>query len=162
MAKKAIEEKPVQIPSRAAGMLMHPFEEMERIMEGVFPRGWLARPAWVDMLRHVEEQVPKMDVLDREEEIVVRAEVPGMGKDELEVSVMGDVLSIRGVSRHEQVEDEKGRYHRREISSRAFERSVVLPAAVDADKAVSSFKDGMLELTLPKKEKVSRHTISLG
>ncbi|MEF3192623.1 MAG: Hsp20/alpha crystallin family protein [Halothiobacillaceae bacterium] len=144
-----------------------PFEEMERLFESFFPRrGWiwplLDRPMWGEMMATMEARFPKMDVIDREGEVVVRAELPGFSKDEIEVSLMGEDLVIKGASRHEKVADEKGRYHRREISSQSFERSITLPAAVDAEKATSSFKDGVLELTLPKREKVKQHKIAIG
>lgn len=143
-----------------------PFEEMEQLFESFFPRrGWmwslLERPMWGEMMATMEARFPKMDVIDREGEIVVRAELPGFSKDEIEVSLMGEDLVIKGASRHEKVADEKGRYHRREISSQSFERSITLPAAVDAEKAASSFKDGVLELILPKREKVKQHKITI-
>ncbi|MDM7322666.1 MAG: Hsp20/alpha crystallin family protein [Gammaproteobacteria bacterium] len=143
-----------------------PFEEMEQLFESFFPRrGWIrplwGRPMWGEMMATMEARFPKMDVIDREGEIVVRAEIPGFSKDEIEVSLMGDDLVIKGASRREEVADEKGRYHRREISSRSFERSIILPAAVEAEKATSSFKDGVLELILPKREKVKEHRIPI-
>jgi HSP20 family protein len=144
-----------------------PFEEMEQLLEAFFPRpGWMRplweRPMWGEMMATMEARFPKMDVIDREGEIVVRAEIPGFSKDEIEVSLMGEDLVIKGASRHEKVADEKGRYHRREISSQSFERNITLPAAVDAEKASSSFKDGVLELILPKREKVKEHKIPIG
>ncbi|MEO1752249.1 Hsp20/alpha crystallin family protein [Thiofaba sp. EF100] len=144
-----------------------PFEEMEQLFESFFPRrGWMRplweRPMWGEMMATMEARFPKMDVVDRESEIVVRAEIPGLSKDEIEVSLMGEDLVIKGASRHEKVADEKGRYHRREISSQSFERCITLPAAVDAEKATSSFKDGVLELILPKREKVKQHKIAIG
>jgi HSP20 family protein len=150
-------------PARA----LTPFEEMEQLFESFFPRrGWMRplweRPMWGEMMATMEARFPKMDVIDREGEIVVRAELPGFSKDEIEVSLMGEDLVIKGASRHEKVADEKGRYHRREISSQSFERSITLPAAVDAEKTTSSFKDGVLELTLPKREKVKQHKIAIG
>ncbi|MEW6692708.1 MAG: Hsp20/alpha crystallin family protein [Pseudomonadota bacterium] len=150
-------------PARA----LTPFEEMEQLFESFFPRrGWMRplweRPMWGEMMATMEARFPKMDVIDREGEVVVRAELPGFSKDEIEVSLMGEDLVIKGASRHEKVADEKGRYHRREISSQSFERSITLPAAVDAEKATSSFKDGVLELTLPKREKVKQHKIAIG
>lgn len=150
-------------PARA----LTPFEEMEQLLDAFFPRrGWMRpmweRPMWGEMMAGMEARLPKMDVIDREGEIVVRAEIPGLSKDEIEVSLMGEDLVIKGASRHEKVTDEKGRYHRREISTQSFARSITLPAAVDAEKATSSFKDGVLELILPKREKVKEHKITIG
>ena len=107
-----------------------------------------------------EGKMPRVDVIDREDEIFVKAEVPGVNKDDLEVSVTESAVSIKGSTRHEEKE-EKGDYHRSEITSGSFSRVVPLPAAVDAEKASTAFKDGILELTLPKVKKAKRHTVKV-
>lgn len=156
----------VEVRKSSPARALSPFEEMDRMFESMLPRGWMRpmweRPAWGEMMAGMEARFPKMDVLDKEEEIVVRAELPGLTKDELDITLMGDSLTIKGQTRHEKKEEEKGRYHRREISSESFERCITLPAAVDAARAKSSFKDGVLELTLPKLEKVKQHKITVG
>ena len=93
---------------------------------------------------------PRVDVIDREDELVVRAETPGIDKDDLEVSVSEGSVTIKGATRREEKE-EKGEYHRCEIMRGTFSRSVALPAEVDADAAQATFKDGVLELTPPKR-----------
>jgi len=105
-------------------------------------------------------KVPKVDVIDREGEVVVKAEIPGVEKKDIDISVGEDAVTIKGEIRHEEKE-EKGDYYRCEISRGAFSRTVALPAAVDGAKAKANFKDGVLELTLPKVEKAKRHTIKL-
>ncbi len=157
----------IEVHKAAPARALTPFEEMDRLFDAFFPRrGWMRpmweRPMWGEMMAGMEARFPKMDVLDKEEEIVVRAELPGLSKDELDITLMGDSLTIKGQSRHEKKEEEKGRYFRREISSESFERRIILPAAVDAEKVKSSFKDGVLELVLPKLEKVKQHKISVG
>ncbi|MGB9671059.1 MAG: Hsp20/alpha crystallin family protein [Halothiobacillaceae bacterium] len=159
--------KDVAVRKEPSARFLTPFEEMERLFEAFFPRSrWMSplweRPMWGEMMATMEARFPKMDVIDREGEVVVRAELPGFSKDEIDVSLMGEDLVIKGASRHEKVADEKGRYHRREISSQSFERSIALPATVDAEKATSSFKDGVLELILPKRERVKQHKITIG
>lgn len=156
-------------PARSTSRVPSPFDELEQMFESFFPRrfgGWLRpfgdRPALGDLLSGVEGRLPKMDMVEREDAIVVKAEVPGMSKDDIEVTVVGDELQIKGTSRHETVEEEKGRHYLREISSQSFERWVTLPAAVDAEKATATLKDGVLELTLPKREKAVSHKISIG
>jgi HSP20 family protein len=103
---------------------------------------------------------PSVDVIDRDDEVVVRAEVPGFRKDDIEVSVSGNMLTIRGETRRE-VTTEKGDFYRSEISRGAFVRSVSLPAEVDESKAQATMKDGLLELVLPKLEKSKRRTITI-
>jgi HSP20 family protein len=156
----------VEVRKVAPTQALSRFEDMEHWFDSIAPRRWmrqmLERPRFGELMAAMETRFPKMDVLDKEDEIVVRAVVPGLTRDELDITLMGDCLTIKGQTRHEKKEDEKGLYHRREISSETFERSLTLPAAVDATQAKSSFKDGVLELTLPKLEKVKQHKISIG
>ncbi len=148
---------------------LSPFEEMEREMEHRFRRfghhGWMqpfrwGGPFWSDMAAPFEGKVPSVDVIERDEEILVRAELPGVDKKDLEVSLSDNTLTIKGSTKTEEKE-EKGDYYRREVSTGSFSRTVRLPAEVDGDKVQSSFKDGLLELTLPKVKKAKRHTIKV-
>ena len=138
---------------------MRPFEEMERMMESFFPRGWM-RPFMSELALPFEGKLPRVDVIDRDEEVLVRAEVPGVDKKDLEISVSENTVTINGKTSHE-LKEEKGNYYRCEVSSGAFTRTVALPSDVDAGKAKTTFKDGILELTLPKVTKSKRHTIKL-
>ena len=148
-------------PARA----LTPFEEMDRFFDNIFTRGWmrpfsLERPRWGEMMSAFEERMPKVDVIDREEEVVVRAEVPGVNKDDLDVSVSDNTVTIRGETRHEEKE-EKGDYYRSEMSRGSFARTVLLPSNVNADEAKAKFSDGVLELTLPKVEKAKKRTVKI-
>lgn len=140
------------------------YEEMDRLFDNFFQRGWMRpwRPEWPSFpeLTTLEGKIPKIDVVDRDNEIVVRAEVPGVEKKDLDVSVSNNAVTIKGSTRHEEKE-EKGDYYRHEISAGSFSRSVALPADVDGSKVKASFKDGILELTLPKVEKPKRHSVKL-
>lgn len=145
--------------------VMSPFDEMERMMESFFQRGWPRpflwdRPFMGNLALPFEGKLPRVDVIDRDAEILVRAEVPGVDKKDLEISVSENTVTISGKTSHEEKE-EKGNYHRCEVSRGAFTRTVTLPADVDAGKAKTTFKDGLLELTLPKVAKSKRHTIKL-
>lgn len=103
---------------------------------------------------------PKVDVIDRDDDVLVRAQMPGVKKEDVEISISGATLTIRGETKHEEKE-EKGDYYRCEISRGAFSRMLTLPADVDESKANATMKDGMLELTLPKLEKSKRRTIKV-
>ena len=154
-----------EIESAPAARGLMPFEEMERWFENAFGGGWMRPfrmrwPAWSDFPGAFEGHMPKIDVIDRDAEVVVRAEVPGVKKEDLDVSVSEGTVTIKGESKHEEKE-EKGDYFRSEISRGSFLRTVILPGSVDPDKAASSFRDGVLELTLPKVEKAKRRTIKV-
>ena len=142
-----------------------PFEEMERMFEHMMtstdPSGWL-RPFRMDWpgWPGVETAAPKVDVIDRDREIVLRAEVPGVSKDDLEITMTDDSVTIRGTARHEEKKEE-GDYYYCETSRGEFSRSVTLPAHVDGSKAQATYKDGILELTLPKLETAQRHKVEI-
>lgn len=142
---------------------LSPFEEMERWLEEPFPRGWrhrLSWPSWGELTRPIEGAAPRVDVIDRDDEVVVRAEVPGMRKQDLDISLIDNAVTIKGHSEREEKE-EKGEYYRCEIARGAFSRTVGLPTAVDTGKARASFKDGMLEIMIPKLAKNNRRHIEI-
>lgn len=135
------------------------FDEMERWLDELFPRGWL-RPAtsWAPALN--EGALPRIDVVDREDDILVRAAVPGYSKEDIEVTATDDSVTIRGTHREESKE-EKGEYYCHEIRMGNFTRTLALPAAVDGARAEAKFKDGMLELVLPKQPQAKRQRIEI-
>jgi len=144
---------------------INPFEEMDRIFEGFFPHGWMHPaqrewPTWAGLKTPFEGHIPKVDVVDRDGEVVIRAELPGVEKDNLDISLTDDSVTIKASTKQES-EEEKGDYHRREISQGSFSRTIALPASVQGDQAKAKFKDGLLELTLPKKAPAKRHNIKV-
>jgi len=160
----AKETKKQELKKAQAARAMSPFDEMERMFDQYFRGGWMPPwrfdwPGFRDAALP-EINLPKVDVVDRESEVVVKAEVPGVDKKDLDVSVSDDTLTIKGETSHEEKEEE-GDYYRSEISRGAFSRTVALPASVDGSRAKVNFKDGILEVTLPKLTKTRRHTIKV-
>lgn len=135
------------------------FGDIERLFDSFFGGRWPR--AWDRSFGDLTEFGPKLDVIDRDEDVLVRAEVPGFKKEEIECAVSGNMLTLSGETSSEEKE-EKGNYYRAEITRGSFVRTVPLPAEVDDAKAKASMKDGMLELTLPKIEKARRRTIPIG
>ena len=165
MAKEGKKESKQALKQQESAATLNPFEEMDRLFENYFTRGWLhpfrwTRPSWGDLPMPFEGKLPRVDVVDREDEVIVKAEVPGVDKKDLDISVTENTVSIKGSTSHEEKE-EQGDYYRCEISSGSFSRVVPLPADVDAEQAKSKFKDGVLELTLPKVKKAKRHTVKV-
>jgi HSP20 family protein len=145
--------------------LLTPFEEMERWADDFFPRNWLRQHRWdwpasSRLASMLEERTPKVDIIDRDNEVFIKAELPGIDKKDIEVSVANHMLTIKGSSRKEE-KDEKGDYYRCEITEGSFSRSLSLPAEVNIDKSEAKFKDGILELTLPKTERTKRRSIKI-
>lgn len=91
----------------------------------------------------------RMDVADYDDELVVVADLPGFEKEEIDLSVSEDTLTVTAERTMDQ-EDESDVYVRRERSSRSVRRSITLPATVDADEASASYTNGVLTITLPK------------
>lgn len=142
------------VPFRPLSM----FEEMERMLENMIPQRWM-RPFRLEHAM-LGETLPQMDIIDRDDTIVVRAALPGVDKDDLEVSTTHQTLTLRGSTRKE-TKEESGEYFRHEISTGNFLRTVTLPAAIDEANIKATFKDGLLEVTLPKLESAKRHSINI-
>jgi HSP20 family protein len=161
MAKKSRDTSPsTQSESREVS----PFQEFERFFDSFLGRGGMPslrwdHPLW-ERFAAFEKGVPKVDVIERDAEVVVRAEVPGFEREDLEVSVTDRSVTVKGEHRQEKKE-EQGEFFRSEISSGSFSRTVALPSDIDADRAEASFKNGILELTLPKLKQASRRKVEV-
>ena len=158
---KEIQSSTVVTPARS----MSPFEEMDRLMESFFPRQWLRpfrwdMPSWSELGATMDMRTPRVDIIERDNDIVVKAEVPGVRKEDLDVSMTDTTVTIKGSSSHEEKE-EKGNYYRCEISRGTFSRTVALPSNVDTEKVKAVFNEGILELTIPKVEKAKRKSITV-
>ena len=165
MAKEKTEESKKEVEKVQPTRMLSPFEEMERMFESGFPSRWMRPhrwgwPKWAELPAPFEGKTPSVDVIDRDGEVVVKAELPGVDKKDLDISVTNNTVTIKGKTSHEEKE-EKGDYYRCEISRGEYARTLSLPAEVDESKAKASFKDGILELTLPKKEKSKRRKIEV-
>lgn len=101
-----------------------------------------------------------IDMYQTNDDVVVRAVVPGFRSDQVQINVTGDVLTIRGEAQQEEQTKDKA-WHIREHRFGSFERSVALPVPVVSDKATAEFENGVLTITLPKAEEVKPRTISI-
>jgi HSP20 family protein len=154
MAKKKSKELVRVEPTKA----LSPFEEMERWFESFFRRPFpFISPSWWPRLRmpEVEEVAPSVDIFIEGEDVVVKAEVPGMKKEDLDVSLTEDTITISGEKKKEEKVEKKD-YYRVERSYGSFKRSSRLPAEVQTEKATAKFKDGILEVRIPKTEEAKK------
>jgi HSP20 family protein len=131
--------------------------DIERLFDNFMSRGWLRgfRDFPSPRLGLELPKAPRVDVVERDNEIAIRAELPGVDKKDVQVSLTDRTITIRASTRKEEKE-EKGEYFRREISTGEASRTLRLPAAVDGQKAKAEFKDGILEIVVPKIEKAKR------
>ena len=154
--------EPVAVEREAGSRALSPFEEMDLLFDRL-SRGLMSRmgfPALGDIGWPFQAHAPRVDVIERDKDVLIHAEIPGVAKEDLSISVTDNSVTIRGDT-HKESREEHGDYFRREISRGSFQRTLALPAEVAGDKAKASFKDGVLELTLPKLEKSSRRKIQI-
>jgi HSP20 family protein len=157
--KKEVAVSKAEPTPRAALPVANRFEDLERFFDEFLDRGWMRPLRWVrPSVAELGMHVPKIDVVDHDNEVVVRAEVPGVEKDDIEIAISGTMLTIKGGMKREAGE-QKGDYWRAEIFRGSFTRTLTLPAEVDEGKADATLKDGVLELKLPKIER--RHKIEV-
>ncbi|UCG30706.1 MAG: Hsp20/alpha crystallin family protein [candidate division WOR-3 bacterium] len=103
---------------------------------------------------------PIVDIEEDNDNITVKAEIPGMSKDDIKVSVQSNILTITGERKHES-ETKTKTFHRVERSYGKFSRMITLPTDVDSDKVKANYKDGILSITLPKPEAVKPKQIDV-
>jgi len=134
-------------------------EDMEHHFEEIFGRSMLP-PIWRHLPAEQISWAPNIDVFEKGDKLVVKAEIPGMKEDDINVSVEGNMLIIRGEKKTEsEVKEEE--YYRCERSYGSFFRSVALPSTVDASKVEADYEDGVLEVTLPKKPEVKPKKVTV-
>lgn len=129
-------------------------EEVNRLFSTNLTRGFgeegIGRGAWN----------PSIDIYENKDQIVLEAELPGMNPDDVELSVENNVITIRGERQFEK-KDETDNYHRVERSYGSFTRSFTLPQTVSAEGAQAEYKNGVLRVTLPKREETKSRRIQI-
>ncbi len=162
------EKKTELSPGSAQGLFptgLSSFNDIERMFDDYFNRGWFRSmrpgfPGMSDLWGTYEMRQPSMDVIDREKDILIRAELPGVDKQDLDISVSDNILTIKGESKFES-KKEKDEYYSSEIKQGSFARSVMLPNNVDSTKISAELKNGLLEVTVPKTGSTKRKTIKV-
>jgi len=103
---------------------------------------------------------PAVDIVEQDDDYIVKVELPGVSKDDVKITMEDNVLTIRGEKSQEK-ETKKGSHHRMERSYGSFQRAFTLPTTVKSDKIEASFKDGILNVKLPKAEEAKRKQIEV-
>ena len=103
---------------------------------------------------------PAIDLYQNDDSVVVKAALPGLKAEDVQISVTADVLTLRGEFKQEN-EQKDATYHIREQRYGSFERSIMLPSDVQTDKSKADFENGILTITLPKAESVKPKTITI-
>mgnify|MGYP003574217788 FL=1 len=136
---------------------------MEEFFEDFPPRRWMETfepfgrmwPTDIDY-----ERAFRLDIVDREKELAVRAELPGVEKDDVKVTIAGDRLMIEAEREFEE-EDDRDDFYRHELGFGKLMRTVALPVEVDPENVHAELKEGILTVTLPKIRVAERHTVKV-
>lgn len=144
------------VKARPARMVS-PFEAMERRFEEFFrrPFSMMGFPWWSGLEAAEGEIAPSVDIYEEGGDVVVKSELPGMKKEDIEVNLTEDSITISGEKKKEEKVEKKG-YYRLERSYGSFTRSFGLPSEVRTEDAKAKFKDGILEIRIPKTEEAKR------
>lgn len=128
-----------------------PFREMnslQRAMDRMFADAMIG-PEW-DWRTSLDQDLA-LDIVENDDNFLVKASIPGIDPDDLDISLSGRTLSIRGEVK-EETESDKGKYYLRERRYGSFSRTVTLPTEINADEIEASYQSGILNLKLPKSE----------
>lgn len=158
------DKKITKSTNETQGGYLAAFKDLENRVESMFHNMWknpFHHEKFPDDLSFGSlSKMPMIDVIDRDKEIFVKAELAGFAKDDLDISIANNQLVIKAKTSKEEKE-EKGDYLRREIRMSEIYRSILLPAEVEDEKIKTSFKNGILKLTIPKQEKSQRKQIKV-
>jgi HSP20 family protein len=162
MADKPKEKETKAVtPWRPFMDLTHWERDMDRMMEDFFGRR--GRAWWPERWFRTDElelRAPAVDLFEEKDDIVVKAELPGMEKNDIEVNLTDHTLTIKGEKKKEEEIKEKN-YYRSERAYGSFVRTLELPREVHADKVKATFKNGVLEVRVPKTEEAKAKEIKV-
>jgi HSP20 family protein len=134
--------------------MMNIQDEVNRLFDDFLGRP-LLRTEWSE-----EVWSPSVDISETEDNVIIKAEMPGLNKDDVKISLQDNTLTLMGEKKQEKVEKDAN-YHRVERSYGVFNRSFTLPTSVKSDKIKATYKDGILSITLPKTEEVKPKEIPI-
>ncbi len=147
-----------EVVKHEPGRVLSPFDEMERWFDGVFRRPFFhfGSSHWPGRQRLEKEELsPVVDIYSADGDVVIKAEVPGMTKEDINVNLTDKSITISGKKEKEEKVEEKD-YYRYESSHGSFHRTFSLPEGVETDKVKAKFKDGVLEVRLPISEEAKK------
>ena len=140
--------------------LWNPFQEFENMLDRYNKSGGALRSATGSDLGFAD-WAPSVDIEENADKYLIRADLPGVDKDKIDVKLENGMLSIRGEKHTETETDKGGKHHRRERFHGTFARSFTLPESIDAEKVDADYKNGVLTLSIPKVEKSRSRSIDI-
>ena len=140
-------------PARDIPAIRH---EMNRLLNEFSGRGTGEEGTWSSV-----GWIPPVDIYESDDALVVKAELPGFSKEDITVELKDNTLMLRGERKRES-DVKEGNYHRMERTYGVFQRSFLLPTTVDQQNVKATYKDGVLELSLPKVESAKAKRVAIG
>lgn len=137
--------------------LLSPFEEMERWFENVWSRPYslFRSPMWPERMAEMEEILAPVDIFEEGNELVIRIDLPGVRKEDLQINITDNFMTISGKKeREEKVKSEQ--YYRFERAHGSFSRKFELLSGMDTEKARAHYENGVLDVRIPKSEEATR------
>ena len=162
MALKSKEESK-ELAKKEHGRAISPFEHLERQFEEFFrrPFSMLNQPWWPSKRSfEMEEVSPSVDLYEEGDDIILKAELPGINKQDVSVNLTDHIITISGEKKKEEKVEDKN-FYRVERSYGSFTRSFELPSDVKADQVKAKFHDGVLEIRMPKTEEAKQKAKSV-
>ena len=138
---------------------LNPFEELAGFRR-LFDEPSAPSLRWEAGANGENEWQPLVDVVESKDGLLFKVEIPGVKQEDISLSLEDNTLTVKGERKHETQVNEEG-YSRIERSYGAFSRSVLLPPTVDVDRVKATYKDGVLEIQLPKKEEAKPKSIKV-
>jgi len=159
MSKKEISTSAESLPlSSKTGLLS--FDDFDHFFNDFLSNRWPRLLDW-NTPNLSPTNFPRVDIIDHDQSIEVQAALPGVKKEDVNVSIHHQTITISTTSKEEKKEEEPGKYFRREISHGEFQRTLSLPDNIDDEQAKASFKDGILTVTIPKTEKSKNKSLAI-
>jgi len=146
------------VPWRSGGFL-RPVDSLQNEVNRLF-EDFFGRDIGLQPFRGRGEWMPVLDVAETDDAVVVKAEMPGLERDDVKLSLTDDILTITGEKKAE-TEEKKKNFHRVERSYGSFERTIRLPSRVQANKVEAKFKNGVLTVELPKAEESKTKSVDI-
>ena len=146
--------------------MVHALEEVERLVDRLMARSWMTPLGWRWPLWNGFEEAlegvrtPRLDIIDRDQDMLIHVEMPGIERKDIEVSLLNSTLQIRSLLQHTDREH-RPNYYRSEIVQGNFSRTLALPPGVDSSRISATLKDGILEIVLPKEPQARRRSVEI-
>jgi len=143
------------VPWEAVGDMVSLRDAMNRLFEESF-----IRPSWFGG-QEVSGMMAPLDVYETDNDIVLKAAVPGLKPEDIDVTITGDVLTIKGEFKQEEPQEQRKNYLRQERKYGSFVRTLTLPTSIDTNQVTATFDNGVLTLTMPKTEDVKPKSVKI-